>query len=864
MSATKNTADDVIGDIKNLRINAHEMSATKNTADDVIGAMSLIEDVDMNNLRIIRDNFQELWNRNLGQKMKIQVKGGIYKTIKESKQAYAVINELYRSKEKTNVVKYRFSPRITYGRRIHCSPSLQECHRPIRHTIAKDIYYDLDIKNAHCVFLLNLCRSYEFTHPILERYVEGDREGFLQSMLGLEITKVDVNELDEIAFVKHTIACREDAKAYFLQCINGGGNARTSSKTMNAFYTRQQEFLCLFFNRKDNDKYRLRAIDAVKKKEWDNKEGSALNYFLCEVENNVLTHIEMCLQEMEIRYGTLCYDGLLIYRDSVKDISGSIQKIQTVVSERMGFTIQLTVKEMDEALDLTGLYPKEDFDMTDEGLAKRLLEFIKPDIRYSKKHKAMYHFNKTTCLWEVYEIECLKTIISSTLIPLMQNAPDKEKIPHYIQIVKSNTKQNAIISQMKSHIMMMNDDDVIETKFDLGNGLFPLADNNVMDFRTLIVRPRQKNDFFTRTTQRKYLGAQSTKYESLYAKKYFHDVLVKFRQEDQKVGDTVHNAHFCESCKTNGYICPSEAYQQCLVQTFACILTGEMNRSMKKFINLIGEGNNGKSLFLELMQTILEDFSGSVGNRVIVEQKNKSGHDAELFGLANKWMMSLSETDAKSSYDEVRLKQITGHDLVPLRDAGGNSKSMIQVRFKAVPVCSTNEVCHFKSPAFMNRLMCFAFHFRFTQDQKIADEVISKADEFFSYLCGYANDYYKNGQTFHIADEVVSYTNIIKKEQDPFLLWLDNPRIMELDLNGKPVRGEDLTEHRISKDRMYYAYKLFCDSHNHPFVGPTSFHRDFQKMFEVSTTKVMVETNQGELKQKECYVGFRILEDGCD
>lgn len=827
------------------------------------GSMSLDELVDMNALRIIRDNFQDLWNRVLNKKMKIQVKGGAYKIVKDYKKAYTTINEFYKAKLKTTVVKYKFSAKTTYGRRFHCSPSLQECPRPIRHTVAKDIYYDVDIKNAHPVFLLHLCRSYGFSHPILEQYVEGDREGFLQTLFGMEITKVEYDEKEEVSFVKHIISNRDEAKQYFLQCLNGGGNNKTANPTMNAFFTRQQEFLQKFFTRKENDKYRLRAIEAVKKKKWDNKEGSALNYYLCEVENNVLAQIEKCLQEEGVKYGTLCYDGLMVYKESVKDIHSLLQKIQKTVSDKMGFPITLTVKEMDEGLDLTGLLPREDVNMTDEGLAKYMLDEIKDDIKYSKKKKNLYRFNEQTALWEDFELDCFKTIISSTLIPIIKNHPDEEEVEDYIELVQSNTKQNNIISQMKSYIMMMNDDELIENKFDAGNGFFPIANNQVIDFRTLTVRPRVREDYFTRTTQRKYMGQGDARYENDYVKKYFHDVLVKIPNDDDKKGDEkIDDSHFCQSCRENNYICPSKAYQECLIQTFACIMTGEMNLSMKKFINLIGEGNNGKSLFLELIQKILEKFCGSVGNRVIVEQKNKSGHDAELFGLADKWMMSLSETDAKSSYDEVRLKQITGGDPVPLRDAGGNSKSMIEVRFKAVPVCSTNEVCKFKSPAFMNRLMCFAFHFRFAQDTKFRDELLSRVDEFFSFLCGYAQQYYHNKQTFPIAEEVVSYTNAIKKEQDPLLLWLDNPEILEKDEKGKPVRGEDIYEHRIPKEKMYGAYKQFCEQNNHKALGTTSFHKDFQKHFKVSTSKVMVAVYETE-KQKECYTGFRIP-DGFD
>lgn len=813
------------------------------------GAMSLTEKVDMIKLRIIRDNFKELWDRVLGKKMKIQIKGGLYKTVKDYKQAFSTINQFYNSKLKTDIVKYRFSSKINYGRRFHCVPSLQECPRPVRHTIAKEKSFDLDIKNAHPVFLLNLCRSYGFSHPILEQYVEGDREIFLKTLFGMEITRVEYDEEEKVSFVKHTINNREDAKGYFLQCLNGGGNNKSANQTMNAFFDRQQEFLKIFFNRKENDKYRLRAIESVKKKKWDNKEGSALNYYLCEVENIGLTHIEKCLQDEGVQYGTLCFDGLLIYKESVKDINILLNKVQTIVSEKMGFNINLSVKDMDEDLDLKGLYPHEDVNMTDEGLAKYMLEAIKDDIKFSKKKNTIYRYNLKSCLWEEFEVECFKTILSPTLIPIIKTHPDEEKIEGYIEVIQSNTKQNNIISQMKARLMLMNDDNLIDEKFDAGNGFFPISDNKVLNFRTLEVENRERIHFFTRTTNRKYL----VNYDVKFVQKYFHDLLVKIPDEDQKVKSFTS----CDSCNEMGYICPSIAYVKCLIQSFACILTGEMNLSMKKFINLIGEGNNGKSLFLMIIQMILEEFSGSVSNRVIVEQKHKSGHDAELFGLANKWMMCLSETDSKTSYDEVRLKQITGYDAVPLRDAGGNSKSMIQVRFKAVPVCSTNEVCQFKSPAFYNRLMCFAFHFKFEQKPLFVEKAISKIDDFFSFLCQYAKEFYDSGKTFHIAEEVVKYTNSIKKAQDPLLLWLDNCEILEKDEKGLFIRGDDEYNNRIPKEKMFHIYKQYCENNNYQFLGTTTFHKEFQKIFKITTSKVLVKVFDGE-KQKECYTGFRI------
>jgi phage/plasmid-associated DNA primase len=829
-----------------------------NKLNEFKGAMSLIEKVDMNALRIIRDNFEEVFNR-LGKKIKIQKKTTVYKQVNDYKQAYTVINNFYKAKQKTDIVNYKYTSKLTYGRRFHLTPSLQECPRPIRHAISKSIYHDIDIKNAHPLFLLKKCESLGFHHPILKEYVEGDREGFLKTLFGITIKKMETDDEDNVIFVKHTIQSRDDAKAYFLQVLNGGGNGKTGHSKIDNFFNRHKEFLDLFFNRPENDKYRTRANREASKKNWDNRKGSALNYYLCEQENIVLTHIEEVLQKEGVKYGTLCFDGLMVYREDVKDIKLLISKIEEYLFEKMQYKISISEKEMDEAVDLSGLFIKADIDMTEEGLAKYILETLKEDIKYSKKKKVLYKYNENTALWEEYDMDCFKTIISSILIPHIKKDPDEEKIDKNIEIIKGNSKQNNIIQQMTPYIKMMNDDILIDDFFDAGNGLFPIADNMVMDFKTLTVRARVKTDYFTRTTNRKYLKD----YNVEFVKKYYHDVLVKIKNDDDD--EKVDESSFCLDCiDAKNKICPSKEYVDCLCSTFACIMTGEMNRSMKKFINLIGEsGNNGKSLFLELHQKMLESFAGSVQNRVIVEQKNKSGHDAELFGLVDKWMMCLSETSKNASYDEVRLKQITGYDAVPLRDAGGNSKSMIEVKFRAVPVAATNQMCQFKTTAFMNRLMCFPFVNVFTQDSSFADKIIEMTDHFFSHLCLYANQYYNNNKTFNICNEVISKTNEIKKENEPILLWVENQEMFEykngvvLRIDEKEIPEKDRPNYRIPKDIIYNSYRVYCESNNKQPEGSTTFHKDFQNKFKLKTSKQNVYINNNkDIKQKDCYFGI--------
>lgn len=301
--------------------------------------MEFREQIEMDTLRVIRDNFEVVYDR-MGKKMKIQGADGKYTVVEDYKQAFSVIEAYYNSKTVSQFVRYRYSGGLGYGRRFHCSPSLQELARPLRHTIARSIYYDIDIKNAHPTFLLQYCRNKGFNHPVLEQYVEGDREKFLHDLVK-----------------EGKVESREEAKCLFLQVLNGGGHRE--SEVLKEFYARHQTFLDEFFFAEENLKYKKRAVSSAKDKSWDNAKGSALNYYLCEMEDTVLKKMEAFAKEQQIEVGVLCFDGMMVYRKTVSDPKEMVKQMSAYVSQEMGFPLLITVKEMDEALDVSDLKPKE-------------------------------------------------------------------------------------------------------------------------------------------------------------------------------------------------------------------------------------------------------------------------------------------------------------------------------------------------------------------------------------------------------------------------------------------------------------------------------------------------------------------------
>jgi len=737
------------------------------------GRMILNEEVDMKALRIIRDNFSEIYAQMKSFKA-FDSKTHEKKEVDE-KTAYSIINELYQTKKDSCDVKYRFIARLKSGRRF-ARNSLQGLTKPIRHAIAKDLYYDVDMKNAHPTFCLALCQSLKFHHSKLEKYVM-NRNQLLEEWVGVRVGALELKTTDEV-------------KTYFLKVLNGGGSANSDNDDLNEFYITHQQFLDLFFKHKDFKRFRERAIKKYKDKvdrEWDNKKGTCLNYYLCEIENNALTHMEHYLQEVGIDYGTLCFDGIMIYKRCVPDLKDLLKKLEERLLSKMGFSIVLTSKEMEDGVDLTGLTEKADVDMSDESLTLYLLDVLKDDILYDHYQKKLWMFDTTTALWLERSPSHIHTMITKILDPHIKTSPDEDLIENALTMIRSQSKQSALVRLCEPHLKMRRDDDFIRTRFDRTVGVFPIADNKVIDLKTGLVRDRVRLDYFTKTTTRTIVQVPEDKRKEVL--QYYSDML--------KTTNTEH--------------------RDCLIYTQAYALTGENH--LKKFVNFIGLPDGGKSAYIEHHVGMMGSFAGQANERLFVAQKNKACHDSEMFNLCGRRMSCLTETEESQRFNEQLIKKVSGKDTVNIRGAG--QMDTIDIQFDAVLFLATNQMCQFSDPAFKTRLMCFNFCNKFEKNAEFPKKLVRDRDYYFTVLCEYAKSFYDKGMTFTISKEVESYTASIVDEQDTIKKWCEEQNTF--------VKG-DIKDYVIKPD-LFMEYQEFWKGSGRKYEGKIAFYRAFQKLY---------------------------------
>eukprot|EP00733_Pompholyxophrys_punicea_P001159 Pompholyxophrys_punicea_v1_NODE_514_length_1789_cov_2.587082.p1 type:complete len:374 gc:universal NODE_514_length_1789_cov_2.587082:1410-289(-) len=166
----------------------------------------------------------------------------------------------------------------TMGRMI-APLSLASIKKCVRHTIAGDFYYDIDMVNAHPELLRFYCVSNKWECPLLTKYCNNRVE-----LLNDFIEKVPNSN-------------RDDAKTAFLRVINGGKLRVNEDKCESLVsFSQEMERIRIFIAGTRPDLLPIALANAKKKLPPNstgkgNWEGSLINLLLCEYENKVLMHM---------------------------------------------------------------------------------------------------------------------------------------------------------------------------------------------------------------------------------------------------------------------------------------------------------------------------------------------------------------------------------------------------------------------------------------------------------------------------------------------------------------------------------------------------------------------------------------------
>ena len=300
-----------------------------------------------------------------------------YKVIENKESIKTIVKKMYLNKIKTNNISYKYVGKETTGRLYSKTPSLQGISRVIRHSIARDIYYDIDMNNAHPVILRYYCETNNISCPNLIYYNDNRNECFKSLTDKFDISREEAKKIPLTSINGGFI--RDDCPEWMLSLHNELIEIRKKVCELNPILVRRATI-----NYDNKLKARNTTIENAKYKPrnkplFKNIEGSACNYMLCNYENTILQCCLKKIKKLGFEVGALVFDGFMLYKEGIENIHNIITILEQEIINTLNINIKLSVKEMDEGLSLDEFeidsVPIDEFD----GIV-RLDNFVCPSI----------------------------------------------------------------------------------------------------------------------------------------------------------------------------------------------------------------------------------------------------------------------------------------------------------------------------------------------------------------------------------------------------------------------------------------------------------------------------------------------------
>ena len=444
----------------------------------------------------------------------------------------------------------------------------------------------------------------------------------------------------------------------------------------------------------------------------------------------------------------------------------------------------------------------------------------------SQKDLTNFIWNVKEKLWKESGKETLKKVISDKLTPMyvkvcidlinkiaecdkadkgrdaMLNARLKRA-----QKMVGNLKSSPYINNVASAIGGYDIDKDFETKvMNKSKHELPIKDGKIINLKTLEVRGRVKEDYWSFECPVSFLGEDA---DLSPVTKFFSDIS-----------------------------CGSKDLMDYHRRMWGYLMTGEISdRSLHIFW---GDGCNGKSSIVNVLGNIMCKFKCSLSEDVMLK-KTSRGASPELMPLLNARTGVLPESDKREELNSKRVKTITGDDTINARHLFGHP---VEFKTQCKPIWATQHKpkINVEDRAILDRLKLVPFLARFEKTSEntkyIHDLQENKLDEFFTWFCSGSRDWYNGAELTPCAE--------MKIEMDKYISENDAIGEFILDIYDTISKGEYSLLPKLEKDswriKKSFVYGEFCcwiqdNQRKEDMIGKKEFNKLVDKKLDSIQTK---------------------------
>ena len=275
----------------------------------------------------------------------------------------------------------------------------------------------------------------------------------------------------------------------------------------------------------------------------------------------------------------------------------------------------------------------------------------------------------------------------------------------------------------------------------------------------------------------------------------------------------------------------------------------------KKFFIFWGpEGYNGKSILLNTLSDVLEDYCVTMDKSIVLESKQKTSgsHSTELVRLENCRIGILSDTKENCCIEDGQIKQLTSiTDKISVREIYGKQK---EIKPTFVPIIATNYKIrvNLADPSMYERLILFPFHIRFLDkpveahhrksDPNLAEK-FTNPEYKKSILCWIIDcaEYYCLNTNLPVPKKLLEVKNQYRKEMNIYLEFKDS--YFECDPEDMEVINKKKNWYR--KADVIEMYMEYCQDNGIKYI-PGKIQKELDVYFLSS-----------KIDNINCYIGIK-------
>ena len=292
-------------------------------------SISLTEQIDRKKMDIILKNFNRLYDEKKLGRFVDTSKG--YTEIQDKNTVLSILKNFDKKikKQIDTVFKPPISKNSFKRGRLFGRDSLQGMSRVIRHTLIRDLQWDLDMVNCHVVIYRDWCIKNSASHSALD-YYNDNRDILLKELVDKKIA-----------------TSRDEAKKIPLIMMNNKPYScfpRAYPKWLKDFYDELQ------FNRPNILLQHSEINKLSHDKDTDNPVGTGFNYYLTMKENELLQILYNECKSAGLTVRCLCFDGLTVDKKKNFDLKEFLAKVELLLHEHCA-DMKLKEKVMDEGID---------------------------------------------------------------------------------------------------------------------------------------------------------------------------------------------------------------------------------------------------------------------------------------------------------------------------------------------------------------------------------------------------------------------------------------------------------------------------------------------------------------------------------